>query len=116
MVGTRWSHHLLSTDARNLIATAATNGAVVIWDLNKAPGQKQGKAMIDLEAFCWRDETKLSITDRIITEHTRAVNRISFHPTDSVILLSASQDGTMKLWVSGSIAPLTLRGCTTFCG
>lgn len=27
---------------KNLIVTAATNGAIVIWDLNKTSGQKQG--------------------------------------------------------------------------
>lgn len=36
--------------------------------------------------------------ERIIAEHSRAVNRLTFHPVDP-LLLSASQDGTMKLWV-----------------
>ncbi|KNE56400.1 hypothetical protein AMAG_02209 [Allomyces macrogynus ATCC 38327] len=62
--------------AKSIVATAATNGAIVIWDLNK-PGQKM---------------------ERVINEHTRAVNRIVFHPTDPIKLLSASQDGSMKLW------------------
>ena len=60
-----------------MIVSAATNGAIVIWDISKPVGQKQ---------------------ERIITEHSRAVNRICFHPTDPVLLLSASQDGSMKLW------------------
>ncbi|KAI9091560.1 WD40-repeat-containing domain protein [Phlyctochytrium arcticum] len=63
--------------ARSTIATAATNGAVVVWDLNRPNVQK---------------------LERILTEHTRAVNRISFHPTEPVLLLSASQDGNMRLW------------------
>ncbi|KAI8989271.1 WD40-repeat-containing domain protein [Pilobolus umbonatus] len=58
------------------IATAATNGAIILWDLNKI-GRK---------------------TERIITEHSRAVNRICFQPENGNILLSASQDGTMKCW------------------
>lgn len=37
--------------------------------------------------------------ERVITEHTRAVNRICFQPDNGNILLSASQDGTMKCWV-----------------
>lgn len=36
--------------AKHLIATAATNGAIVIWDLNKAAGQKQG--MCDWQLAC----------------------------------------------------------------
>ncbi|TPX70169.1 hypothetical protein SpCBS45565_g01981 [Spizellomyces sp. 'palustris'] len=63
--------------AKSTIATAATNGAVAIWDLNRPNAQK---------------------LERILTEHTRAVNRINFHPTEPVLLLSASQDGTMRLW------------------
>ncbi|KAL7750998.1 SEA (Seh1-associated) complex subunit [Sorochytrium milnesiophthora] len=68
----KWGGHM----APNTIVTAATNGAIVTWDL-----QKSG--------------TKL---ERLISEHGRAVNRIAFHPTEPAVLLSASQDGTMKLW------------------
>jgi WD40 repeat protein len=68
---------LLFLDAKHLIATAATNGSIVLWNLNKPVGQRQ---------------------DRIISEHSRAVNRLCFHPTDAIILLSASQDGTMRMW------------------
>ncbi|KAJ3018418.1 WD repeat-containing protein 24 [Thoreauomyces humboldtii] len=63
--------------AKSTIATAATNGAVVIWDLNRPNVHK---------------------LERILTEHTRAVNRINFHPTEPGLLLSASQDGSMRLW------------------
>ncbi|TPX55140.1 hypothetical protein PhCBS80983_g05561 [Powellomyces hirtus] len=63
--------------AKSTVATAASNGAVVIWDLNRPNVHK---------------------LERILTEHTRAVNRISFHPTEPVLLLSASQDGSMRLW------------------
>ncbi|GAB5586913.1 SEA (Seh1-associated) complex subunit [Umbelopsis nana] len=61
---------------RNKIATAATNGAIIIWDLNKS-GRK---------------------TDRVISEHSRAVNRVCFQPSNGYILLSASQDGNIKAW------------------
>ncbi|SPQ93030.1 unnamed protein product (mitochondrion) [Plasmodiophora brassicae] len=60
----------------SLIATAATNGKVVIWDSDRSTGSKQ---------------------DRVLTDHTRTVNRVSWHPFDPV-LLSGSQDGTIKLW------------------
>ncbi|ORE02129.1 WD40 repeat-like protein [Rhizopus microsporus var. microsporus] len=58
------------------VATAATNGAIILWDLHKV-GRK---------------------SERVITEHSRAVNRISFQPDNGNILLSASQDGMMKCW------------------
>lgn len=57
---------------KQLIATSATNGAVVIWDVHRATNKQE----------------------RVISEHMRAVNRIAFHPTNPVLLLSASQDGT----------------------
>lgn len=34
----------------------------------------------------------------MIAEHTRAVNKISFHATDPEIIISGSQDGLVKLW------------------
>jgi len=37
-------------------------------------------------------------TDRVITDHTRTVNRVCWNPFDHNGLLSGSQDGTMKLW------------------
>jgi WD40 repeat protein len=64
-------------DAKEIIVTAATNGSIVVWNLNKSSAQK---------------------IDRIITEHSRAVNRVTFHPSEGWVLLSASQDGSMKLW------------------
>lgn len=37
--------------------------------------------------------------DRVISEHSRAVNRVCFQPNNGFILLSASQDGNIKAWV-----------------
>ncbi|KAI9032098.1 WD40-repeat-containing domain protein [Hyaloraphidium curvatum] len=68
----KWS----SPSAGNLVATASTAG-VAIYDLGRPSAQK---------------------LDRVISEHTRAVNRVHFHPTDSFLLLSGSQDGTIKMW------------------
>ncbi|ORX49056.1 WD40 repeat-like protein [Hesseltinella vesiculosa] len=61
---------------KSKIATAATNGSILIWDIYRV-GRK---------------------VDRIINEHARAVNRICFQPENGHILLSASQDGTMRCW------------------
>jgi WD repeat-containing protein 24 len=39
------------------------------------------------------------VQERVLSGHRRAVNRICWHPTDGTLLLSGSQDGTIKLWV-----------------
>ncbi|KAI9025276.1 WD40-repeat-containing domain protein [Phycomyces nitens] len=62
---------------KNKVATAATNGAIILWDLNKV-GRKAA--------------------ERVINEHARAVNRVCFQPENGNVLLSASQDGSMKCW------------------
>lgn len=63
----------LSSD--HILATAATNGAVVVWNLNKSSRSKQEHVFID---------------------HKRTVNKVSFHMTEPMWLISGSQDGTMK--------------------
>lgn len=57
------------------MATAATNGAVVVWNLSKTTRSKQ---------------------DHVFNDHRRTVNKVSFHPTEAMWLISGSQDGTMK--------------------
>lgn len=64
----------------NLLATAAMNGAVVIWNL-----QRNLKSKVEF----------VFTTDH---HHRRTVNTICFHPTEFHYLLSGSQDGTMKLF------------------
>ncbi|XP_036446905.1 GATOR complex protein WDR24 [Colossoma macropomum] len=59
----------------NLLATAATNGAVVTWNLARPCRNKQ---------------------EHLFTEHKRTVNKVCFHPTEVHMLLSGSQDGFMK--------------------
>lgn len=67
-----WSHI-----EENILASAATNGAVVIWDLNKPSKSKQ---------------------DYVFQEHTRTVNRVRFHQQEGNYILSGSQDGSMKIF------------------
>ncbi|KAJ3415795.1 hypothetical protein HDV05_004067 [Chytridiales sp. JEL 0842] len=62
--------------APRTIASSYSNGDIIIWDLNRGT-QKQ---------------------ENVITEHYRAVNRLSFHKTEPGLLLSACQDGTVKMW------------------
>jgi WD40 repeat protein len=67
----KWSHGPYSTT----IATAATNGKVVIYDLNR-PGVEVAR----------------------LHEHHRQVHKVSFNPHHGALLLSGSQDGTVRLW------------------
>ncbi|KAG5666801.1 hypothetical protein PVAND_014811 [Polypedilum vanderplanki] len=61
----------------NILATAATNGCIAIWDLNKFGRQKQLNVYHD---------------------HERTTHAVSFHHQDANFLLSASQDSTIKLF------------------
>ncbi|XP_005107402.1 GATOR complex protein WDR24 [Aplysia californica] len=60
----------------NILASAATNGSVVIWNLSKSAKSKQSA---------------------IYSEHKRSVNRVMFHATEHNQLLSASRDGIVML-------------------
>ncbi|XP_046677727.1 GATOR complex protein WDR24 isoform X2 [Homalodisca vitripennis] len=67
-----WSLH-----EDHVLATAATNGAVVLWSLNRPSRSKQ---------------------DHVFLDHKRTVNKVSFHPAEPHWLISGSQDGTMKIF------------------
>jgi WD40 repeat protein len=60
-----------------IIISASSSGAIMLFDLNKTSNDK---------------------LDRTITEHLRSVHRICFHPSEHSLLISASQDGTIKIW------------------
>lgn len=64
-------------ETKNVIATAAGNGQILLWDLEKPSANKP---------------------DKTLKEHTRAVNSIAFNPANGKWLLSASQDGSIKFW------------------
>lgn len=61
---------------QNTLATAPTSGNVIIWDLLDSQG-----TMI-----------------KVYAEHSRTVNKLSWKPNDESLILSASQDGLVKLW------------------
>ena len=63
-----------------MLATAATNGALIIWNIAGTGGQKQ------------------KYIDTILNEHKRIVNKINFHPSANKLLASGSQDGSMRLF------------------
>lgn len=61
----------------NILASAATNGAVVTWNLSK-----QSRSKLDM----------------VFQDHKRTVNKVCFHNTEPSYLLSGSQDGMIKLF------------------
>ncbi|KAL8686943.1 MAG: hypothetical protein Q9218_006747 [Villophora microphyllina] len=67
----KWSHGKYDST----VATAAANGQIVIYDLNR-PGVELAR----------------------LHEHTRQVHRIAFNPHQGALLLSGSQDTTIRLW------------------
>jgi WD40 repeat protein len=67
----KWSHGQFGTH----IATAAANGKVILYDLNRA-----GVELARLH------------------EHTRQVHKLAFNPHQGHLLLSASHDTTVRLW------------------
>ncbi|KAI4262800.1 MAG: hypothetical protein L6R42_002031 [Xanthoria sp. 1 TBL-2021] len=81
----KWSHG--SFDTR--IATAATSGQIVIYDINRA-----GVELARLH------------------EHSRQVHTIAFNPFEGGLLLSGSQDSTVRLW---DLRVSTREGSVTTC-
>ncbi|XP_021954003.1 GATOR complex protein WDR24 isoform X2 [Folsomia candida] len=72
-----------------MIATGATNGAVVLWNLSKNTRAKQ---------------------EFVFPDHQRTVHKVLFHPTDPFMLLSGSQDGTVKCFdLRGKDSKLTFK-------
>ena len=67
----KWSHGKFDST----IATAAANGRVVIYDLNST-----------------------SIEVARLHEHTRQVHKVAFNPHQGALLLSGSQDATIRMW------------------
>ncbi|KAK4706117.1 SEA/GATOR complex protein SEA2/WDR24, partial [Phenoliferia sp. Uapishka_3] len=68
----RWGY----ADTSNKIATAFSNGAVATWDL-----EREGPSRLEL-----------------MNQHDRAVNQVLFGGPTGNYLLSAGQDGNIKLW------------------
>ena len=73
----KWSHGRFDSS----IATAAANGQIVLYDLNRT-----GVELARLH------------------EHSRQVHRVAFNPYQGALLLSGSQDATIRLWDMRSLA------------
>jgi WD40 repeat protein len=59
---------------KDTVATAGTNGTICVYDL------------------------KDGVLGRLLRGHGRQVHKVAFNPADGRLLLSGSQDGTIKLW------------------
>ncbi|CAB9500416.1 GATOR complex protein WDR24 [Seminavis robusta] len=79
----------------SIVAAAGSNGVVVVWSARKAflsDGDGTSNAMVNQQP------------EAILSQHTRAVNRLAWHPKRPGLLLTASQDATVKLWVRRKLA------------
>ena len=89
----KWSHG--SFDRK--IATAASNGQIAVYDIDKA-----------------------GIEWATLHEHNRQVHRLGFNPYNGSIMLSGSQDATVKLWdlraYSGDSSKITVQSRVSFAG
>ena len=75
----------------------------MIWNLER-DGYKhvQGEKRSELRESRDGDsgfDFQIAGVERVLNGHRRAVNRICWHTTDWNVLISGSQDGTVKLWV-----------------
>ncbi|KAI9880825.1 MAG: SEA (Seh1-associated) complex subunit [Pleopsidium flavum] len=89
----KWSHGKFDST----IATAAANGRIVVYDINRT-----GVELARLH------------------EHNRQVHKIAFNPHEGALLLSGSQDTTVKLWdmraMSGERSVMTCRSMHRYVG
>lgn len=84
----------------SLIAAAGSNGAVVVWTAKQLMfsdgvdgGGASGGSLVNQQP------------EAVLSQHTRAVNSLAWHPKRSGLLLTASQDATIKLWERRLVAP-----------
>ena len=89
----KWSHGRFDTT----IATAAANGQIILYDINRA-----------------------SVELARLHEHNRQVHRIAFNPYQGALLLSGSQDATIRLWdirdMAGERSVMTCRSAHKYPG
>lgn len=89
----KWSHGKFDST----VATAAANGQIVIYDINR-PGIEFAR----------------------LHEHVRQVHRVAFNPHQGALLLSGSQDATMRLWdlrdLDGDRSVMTCRSTYQYPG
>ena len=89
----KWSHGSFGTT----IATAAANGNIVVYNINR-PGVEIAR----------------------LHEHSRQVHRLGFNPHAPQLMLSGSQDSTVRLWdlrkLAGERSVMTCQSLNIFSG
>lgn len=92
----KWNPHLHESHASWLV-TAATNGKLLLWNVHRAglTGAAASAGGPNSNANVLGGATSDCVA---FEEHDRTVNRVCWHPTEPSWLLSASQDGNVKLW------------------
>ena len=89
----KWSHGNFGST----IATAAASGNIVVYDINR-PGVEIAR----------------------LHEHSRQVHRLGFNPHAPQLMLSGSQDSTVRLWdlrkLAGEKSVMTCQSLTKFSG
>ena len=78
------------------VASASTNGAVVLWHVERLGGGGAGR-----------------LSD-VLNGHKRAVNRVCWHPSNPALLLSASQDQSVRLWDVRAGGGAAIQSATAF--
>jgi WD repeat-containing protein 24 len=105
-------HHQQQEQSRNqsegrdsFVAVAASNGVVVIWNAKHLLFTEPAKATSGVRGGQSRAGNSFSNTqfhqqpEGVISQHVRApVNSLSWHPKRAGLLLTASQDSSVKLW------------------
>mmetsp|Transcript_10109 Transcript_10109/g.18577 ORF Transcript_10109/g.18577 Transcript_10109/m.18577 type:complete len:1276 (-) Transcript_10109:194-4021(-) len=81
-------------DFAHLLATTSSSGIIAIWDILN-PRENGNFPVVKLK------------------EHSQAVSGVSWHPSDSSVIITGSNDGNVKLWDlrvrSGSTLSIQLR-------
>ena len=89
----KWSHGNYDSH----IATACPNGRIMLYDVNRA-----------------------GVESARLDEHNRQVHKLAFNPHQGYLMLSASQDATMRLWdlraMQGGRNVLTFRSAFRYKG
>jgi WD domain, G-beta repeat len=100
----------------SFIAAAGSNGVILVWnaenllDLSSTPNpsdavRKDSSTQQQQNQVSSSSSSLFATPDAILNQYGRDVNRLAWHPTKHGILLSASQDGTVRLWERRKMIP-----------